>query len=330
MALFLSLLPERLLTDGVRLTPRFSLSKPEGLLISLKGFVSNTAANSLTMFDKTGPAAADVLATGAQPKGLALDQARELLYVALSGDNAIEVVEVNNAAIFGKVFLRPGDDPSEVVLGRDGRILVSINPGSHTASIVDTSSLTEVDRIRFNAAPVDIFPSAAGSRAFVLLPEINSIARLDFSTPRRTGVGTASLDETPLRGIASEDGTVIYLLTSFSSNLLVLDQATLSLRSRIYIGSGAQDLVEERGGLVFVAKRSGEIAVVDPSVGAIIDSFQASKGVRFMTLDTDQNALFTVYPQRGVIEKIDLVSKKTLGVLETGASPHAAAVMGER
>lgn len=328
--LFLTLLPERMLTDGFRLTPRFSLAKPQGLLISLKGFVSNSEINNLTIFDRKHNVAVDTLAMRGQPRGIALDQARALLYVALSGSNAVGIIEVNNAATVGMINLRVGDDPREIVLGRQGRTLISINPGSHSASIIDTLSLTEVDRLLFKSEPTEIFRSAVGARAFVLLPDTNSISLIDYSSPRRTEVLTVALDETPLRGIASKDGAALYLLTSFSSNLLVLDTETLTISNRIYIGSGAQALVEERNGLVYVAKRTGEIMIVDPSVRAVIDSFPVPKGARFLTLDESQNALFAVYPERGVVEKFGLTSKKSLGVMESGAGAYAAALMGER
>jgi DNA-binding beta-propeller fold protein YncE len=328
--LFLSLSPERLVTNGVIFTPKFSLWEPKRLLTNLKGFASNSGSDSLTIFNKRTPLATGSLHIGATPKGMALDQKKEWLYVALAGENAIGVVEVSNGVILGKVRLQFGDEPSELALSPSGNILVAINPGSNSASIIDTVSLIEKGKVRLASEPTGVFMGPEEGRAYVLQESSGTISVLDLAGQKV--VASGELEEFPFKGATNRNGTALYLISDFSTNLLVVDAATLAVTKKVFIGPGAVSIkADHRTGLVYIGMKDGMIAVVDPvSVLMLIDSFSLTGPVRHLTIDSEENALFAVLPQGGKLQKIDLVSKHPLGTLELEAGSHAVVVMGER
>ena len=330
VTLFLSLSAERLMTDGSRFTPSFLLSIPQRQLIDLKGFVSNSASDSLTVINKRLPEVVANLAVGASPEGMALDQARGWLYVALKDEDAVAMVEVSNSLTMGKIQLHYGDGPTELALSPDGRILVAINPGSNTASIINTSSLSEVSRIKFTSEPCDVVMGREGTLAYVLFANTNSIAVLDLTTPERVTVRSATLPESPRRGVLSRDGKSLYLVTGIGPDLLVVDTSTLAVTGRIFAGGSSLCLAVDRtSGLLYLGGKSGEIAVVDPTMGVLIDTFAASGPVVFLTIDYEENSLFAVLPEQQTVEKIDLVSKRLLGTVAVDDGAHAMVVVGE-
>lgn len=327
--LFLDLSPERLITDGFNFTPRFSVWQPERQLINLKGFICDTEANSISVFNKEKPEIIGTIATGRSPKGMALDQEREWLYVALAEDDVIDVIEVNNGKILGRVKLRSGDRPLDLALTPDGKTLVSINSGSNTASIIDTVSLFERSRINFSSDPVSVFMDISGTRAYVLHPMFNSLSVIGISSYQQKI--SVVLDEAPAQGDVSSDGKELYITTAFSPNLLVINAANLAITGRIYIGVGMLSVeVDAKTGLVYIGNKSGEISIVDPSQGIVIDSFELNGPVAHMTIDNEDNTLFALLPDNSEVQKIDLVSKKLLGVLNVGKGVSSVAVMGEK
>ncbi|RJX35037.1 MAG: YncE family protein [Desulfurivibrio sp.] len=328
--LFLSLSPERLVTSGVLFSPKFALWEPERLLPSLKGFASNSGSDSLIIFNKRTAQTVGTLHVGANPKGMALDQRRGWLYVALARENAIAVVEVSNGVILGKVRLQFGDEPCELALSPSGSTLVAINQGSNTVSIIDAASLFEKGKIRLTAEPTGVFMGPEEGRAYVLQGSSGTISVVDLAG--RKVVISKEVEEFPFKGAVNADGSLLYLISDFSAHLLVVDAASLSVIRKIFIGQGALSLkADHKTGLVYIGMQDGAIAVVDPrSALMLIDSFSLPAGVHHLAIDNEENALFAVLPQDGKLQKIDLVSKQPLGSLELENGGHAVAVMGER
>ncbi len=328
--LFLSLSADRIITDGAFFTPSFSLWKPQRTLVNLKGFVSNSGTQELTVFNKRAAQVLDSLRVGTSPGGLVLDQQRGWLYVALTGENAIAVIEVNSGAILGQVPLRFGDRPTELALSESGSLLVALNQGSSSVSIIDARALFEAGRVRLDAEANDVFLGPGENRAYVTHTNASLLSVIDLGS--RSLRRTLTLEEAPLDGVAGADGQSLYLINDFSAELSVLDAAALTPRNNIFVGNGAVSIkADNAGGLLYVGMEDGRIAVVDPRSMMAIDSFTLpAEPIRAMTIDNEENALFAVLPQSGRLLKLDLISKKVLGQLELGAGGHAVVVMGER
>lgn len=329
LTLVLSLSPEKIITGGFQFTPSFLLLKPNRQLPNLKGFASNSWSNNVTVFNKNTMEVVDRIRTGDEPKGLALDQNKGWLYVALAGEDAIEVIEVSNGEIQGRIRLIMGDRPVELALSSDGRTLISANYGSNTMSIINTVSLFEEGRVSFTSEPTSLLFSASGTQAYVLQSLANSLSAVSL-TQQEPGA-TVTLTESPDRAVISKDGKKVYVISGFSSDLLVVDPADFSVTSRIFIGNGAFSIkLDSKTGLLYVGKKSGEIAVVDPIALAVIDVFEVDGEAGFLTIDNEENSLFVVLPDKKRIQKFNLVNKKLLGTIEVGEGCYALVVMGER
>jgi DNA-binding beta-propeller fold protein YncE len=221
------------------------------------------------------------------------------------------------------------DEPVEIALSPDGRILVSANRGSNTASLIDTDSMREIERIRLPSEPTSVVMSPVQPRAFLLQPLSNTISSVDLY--RREIFATQTLEETPLRGAVSEDGTSLYVITKNSPNLLIVDSTSLSITGRIFVGPGAASIkLDPKTGLVYIGKRSGGVAVVDPSLGMPIDTIRVDGSAVALAIDDDENNLFVASSDKMAIEKMGLISQKVSGAIEVEEGCYAVVLMGER
>jgi YVTN family beta-propeller protein len=327
--LFLSLRPEKPVSGGFSFTPTFSLAKPRRQLKNLMGFATNTGSNVVSVFNKHTMEIIDTIATGSGPMGAVLDQRREWVYVALAGESTIAAIDVGTAKVFRRVRLHFGDEPVEIGLSPDGRILVSANRGSNTASIIDTDSLREIERVRLPSEPTSVVMSPAEPRAFLIQPLSNSISVVDLY--RREIFLTQALEETPLRGAVSEDGASLYVIAKNSPNLLVIDSTSLTITGRIFVGMGAASIkLDPATGLVYIGKRMGGVAVVDPSLGMPIDTFRVVGSAVFLAIDGDENNLFVASSDKEMIQRMGLISQKRSGAIEVEERCYAVVLMGER
>jgi DNA-binding beta-propeller fold protein YncE len=295
----------------------------------LLGFVTNSEDNVVYVFNKHTMEIVSAIATTSGPKGAVIDKRRDWVYIALAGDDAIEAIEVNTGEVLSRVQLNLGDEPTELALSGDGRILVSANYGSNTASIIDADSLREIGRVTLPAEPTSVVAGGSSGRAYALQPLSNAISILDSA--RGEIATTRIFDESPVRGALSLDENSLYVITRYSPNLLIIDAATLVLMERVYVGPGAVSIVVDRAtGLIYVGKKTGNVSVVDPSSLLPIDRFRIPGNVAYLAIDGDENSLFAVLTDRALVQKMDLVSKKVRGVVEVGDGSFAVVTMGAR
>ncbi len=222
---------DKSLRGGVRFSPVFSATIPGRPLATLTGYVTNYGANTITVFDKKSGEAVDVIQTGRGPAGIVLDQRLRKAYVVISGDDAIEVIDVAAGTIVNRIRLNPGDAPRDLALTPDGNILITANTGSNTISMIDPSSLVEFARIKVVNRPASVTVDRAGKRAYVFNTLSNNITVLDI--PNRVAVSTIPTESAPLRGDFTRKGDKFIIFHQWSPYLLVFDPVSLSQLKRV-------------------------------------------------------------------------------------------------
>lgn len=330
LVLFLSFRPAGAKTVGVNFIPVFSLMDARRVLTTLTGYVSNGESNTLSVFDKRSMEIANVISTGRRPQGIALDARRARAFVALMDDDAIQEIDVVEGKILQTLSLSFGDEPIDVALSSDGRTLVSANRGSNTASIIDATSLIEIERIAVGNRPVSAEITPSGRLVFVMNSYSNALSVIDLS--RNMLAGSVAVEGSPLRGAFSRDGRTLYVISQDSPNLTVVDTAQRAATRKIFIGMGAASLkVDTRTDLVYVGKKfGGEIAIIDPRASLAIDAIWIEGGAEHMTIDKEENSLFVLLPGKRLLQKINLTSKRSQSEIEVGDEAYELVVMGER
>ncbi|MBN2332759.1 MAG: hypothetical protein JXO49_01480 [Deltaproteobacteria bacterium] len=328
-ALFLTLLPENLVAQGYRFSPSFSLGVPRRLTRNFTGFASQTATHTVTVFNKRTMEVFCLLSPGTTPRGMALDDRSGRLYVALAGDDAVAVIDVDTLEEVGRVGLFFGDRPVELALAVNGDTLVAANQGSRTLSIIDTASLYERHRVQLNSEPAWVVADRSGRQVYVLQAMDNSVAIIDLASGVQ--LTTIVLDEVPEHGALSRDGNQLYVVGRRSGDLLVVDLQQLAVVDKIFVGGGSSAITaDSRTNLVYIGKQSGEVVLVDAAAQMVLDSCMVPGDVRHLAIDGEENSLFILSAGERLIHKVDLVGKQGLGRVETAEGGYSLVIMGAR
>lgn len=313
---------------GPGFSPVFRLFTSGRPVSGVAGFVSNYGSNDITVFDKSSKKVMAVIVTGAGPKGSALDERRRRLYVALSGEDAIEVIDSVTLDPLQKIRLNTGDNPRELVLAQDGALLLAVNEGSNTVSFIDPINYLEVKRVVVGNSPDSILLDRNGRRAYVFNNLSNSVSVIDIAG--RTVAGSFSTEPGPLRGQFNRKGDRLYIINGLSPFMSVVDPGTFSLLNRISVGSGVASIkVDTVTDQIYLGRSDGAtIDIYDPFSFLPFDFMTAEDGARYMTIDGQENNLLVV-GRKGLLF-MNLVSKKTVSEIDTGEDPVWVSVAGER
>jgi YVTN family beta-propeller protein len=325
----LTLEPGRSSEKEFAFAPAFAAAISGRPLPELLGVASVTGAHALAFFDKRTRLVAGVAPTGREPQGLALDPRGDRVYVAPSGDDQVQALDLVTGAALTTVRLQPGDRPREVGLTPDGRTLVVVNYGSNTASFVDPSALVELSRVPTGLQPSALLLDRSGRRAYVFNRGTSSMTVLDL--PTRAVVGTVATEPEPLRGAINLAGTRLYVVAAGSPTLVVYSLPDLKVASRFHVGLGATGVkVDTRTGLLYVARDQDRLDVYDPNSFLPVYSVDTPGAATLMVVDGSYNALFAVVPGERSVAVLDLVTRRPLAAMEVADEPYQAAVAGER
>lgn len=318
------------ITGGFSFSPSFSFSLPPRPLMNLVGYVTNQSSNNITIFDKKTIRAVGVIATGSKPSGMALDQRSGRAYVALSGEDEVDVIDMTAGDIVDRIKLNSGDKPHELALVPDGRILLICNRGSSTVSFVNPFSLLEVGRVNVGREPNSILIDPNGRRAFAFNTLSSTISVIDI--PNKAVVTTIATDPGPLRGQFNRRGDRLYVIHELSSYLTILNPLSLSVLRRVSVRMGMRSIkVDKRTDLVYLGKGNDILVeVYDPFSFVPVDSIRTEGGIIYMTIDGEENNLYMVNPETKSVLISNVVRKGTVAEMDVGEGPYWVTMMGER
>lgn len=317
--------------DRINFLPLFTVYIPDRPLLNLTGYVSSYGSDSVSVFDKRSGHVTSIILTGRGPKGMALNPTENKVYIALSEDDGIDVVDIPSGEVINRFRLNVGDRPEEVSLTPDGRFLLSVNNGSNTVSIIDPHSLIELERLKVGNEPNSLFIDCKGKRAYVFNKGSNTISVLDIPN-RALSFTITTQDHGPLRGHFNKKCDRFYVFFERSPYMSVIDSATLVELKKIYVGMGVSALkVDIRTDMLYVGKRyERRVDIYDPFSLIPVEYLDVGGGINFITIDNDEKRLYFLLPERRILKIIDIVSKKTYAEMDVGEDPFWVSVMGEK
>ena len=313
-----------------KFSPSFSIFIPGKPLAGLTGYVTNYASDNLMVFDKKAMQVVGVIATGRGPNGIALNQRLRRAYVALSSDDAIDVIDVTAEEVINRIRLNTGDNPQEPALTPDGRLLLTANSGSNTVSVIDPIGFIELSRINVGNSPNSILIDPAGRRAYVFNTLSNTISVIDIAN--KSIAATISTEPGPLRGQFNRQGDKLYVIHELSSYLAVINPLSLTVTNKIYVGMGMRVIkLDTKTNMFYMSKKHGSmVEVYDPLSSIPIDYIKTDGDTAYITIDGEENNLYLTIPETKTLMIVNTVSKKIVSKIDVGESPYWVTMMGER
>lgn len=309
---------------------RAAVLDPTSAAVALSGYVSIPRTATLAVFERRAKQVTALIPTGREPQGVAVDALAQRGYVALAGDDQVQVIDLATGHDLARFQLRTADEPGELALTPDGRVVVVLGVRSGTATFLDAQTGAVLERVAVGRDPGALVMGAGGRRAYVLNRDTNDLTVLDVGT--RTVAATLATDPEPVRAALNAAETRLYVVHRGSAYLKVLSLPELATVGRMFVGLGASAVrVDPRNDRVYVASEAeGRIQVIDPGSLVQVDSIELPGPASLLLSDELENALVAVIPSLGAVAYVDLTSRRVAGVIEVGSGPFQAAIIGGR
>lgn len=203
-------------------------------------------------------------------------------YVANTTDHVVSVIDTATDAVLATIPV--GNSPARVAVTRDGARAYVTNTGSDTVSVIDTLTNTVVATVAVAEAPSALAVTPDGAEVYVLasagvLQVIDTALIGTASEPVIAMISFGPPDAFEMSIAILPDGTRAYAVVSGS--LQVIDTATLTVQSSLYVGSSPSQLaLSPDGTRAYVTNAfgytefglDGQIVVVDTETDSVVDT----------------------------------------------------------
>jgi YVTN family beta-propeller protein len=283
-------------------------------------------------------AAYEVVATiptsevGSTPRGIAISATRNALYVAASGNNRLNVIDLSTNTRSASVTV--GTGPFWVDLGTNDDTAYVTNNGSGSVSVIRLSDDSLVGTVSVGSLPVGIAVASDDSVyvAHDISPAPNYVQRINGKTlvPDDTvQVNTGSLGIGVIDNTAPTDDTVV-VANQDSHTFQTIGSSPLAVAQATNTGAGSQPwgvAVLPSGTKYFVSLYGDDSVIrVDAATNTIDDTIAVGDGPTGMALSADGSRLFVANVLSNTLSVIDTSSGAVIQSVTVGSSPLGVAV----
>ena len=200
------------------------------------------------------------------PRGIAVDDAANLVYVALAGSNRIAVINSKNWQVQQLVPVK--STPEKLLWVADTQTLFMSSLREHTLSIVDLRIGMETATTDLNAIPQDMLYDPSRQQLLVSLQDLNQVVALDRSNKIVQRMNLTASQPTGLALDASRRR--LYVAVRYA--VLGLNADTGAELSRIPAPGGTDTLVlDSDDNLLYAAAGDGSVLSIDLNRGVAAD-----------------------------------------------------------
>lgn len=229
------------------------------------GYVANSGSNLISVVDLTAHREIAAIGTGEEPAAVRISPDGKTLVVANRHGNSVSVIDASSRTVRNVFEGCPGASDA-VILPDSSKAFVSCSAG-HQVMAIGLAKAGKPDRLEtlmdVGHAPLQLALKPDGGELFVSNSMSNTISEVVTNT---NDVGGAyMMGDTPVRGLVSNDNTLLYV-TNFSAQYVTvysIDDGK-RLAPSIHVGDGPNALAFSAAGhLLFVVdSRSGDVAVI--------------------------------------------------------------------
>ena len=309
-------------------------------------FVSNEAANSVSVIDPRSDSVIATLAPGQRPRGIRLVPGGRTLVVAVSGsprggpgvdesklppaDRSKDGLALVDLATRQVRRLPGGVDPENFDVAPDGRTIYVANEDGSAVAVVDVARDTVLATIPVGGQPEGVTVRPGHDEVWVTSEETGKLFVVD--TRRDSVTHVIPVGKRPRSVAFTRDGALAYAPAEVGRNVTVIDAARYAPVATIAVpGAGAKPmdaLLAPDDSLLYVSTgRGGTVAVLDTRARRFVASIPVGTRPWGMALSADGSRLWTANgPPGNDVSIVDLATRRVVGRIAVGRAPWGVAL----
>ncbi len=284
-------------------------------------FVTNERGDSVSVINGNSLVVEATIDVGDRPRGIGISPDGSELYVAVSEENKIKVIDPVSLKIMRE--FKAGSDPETFAVHPNGNIYIS-NEDDAKASVFDPKTGEQIAEISVGLEPEGVAISADGKRVIVTSESTNMlhvIKASDNTIEKNILVGSR-----PRAATFTKSGDVAYATAEISGEVVKIDMNTGEILKRGSSGdskSKPKDVVlnKDESVIYVAAGRANKVVVMDAETLEIITSIPVGKRVWGLAISKNGKRVFSTDGVSGTVSVIKTSSNEVIKTIKVGEFP---------
>ncbi len=272
----------RLVTIAIILTPFATYAKD-------RIFVTNEKSNTMSVIDAETRKVEHTIDVGDRPRGIGLSPDSSELYVAISEENKIVVLDPNSLKILRD--FEAGSDPETFGVHPNGNIYIS-NEDDAKASVFDPKTGKQLAEIKVGLEPEGVAVSPDGKRVIVTSESTNMLHVI--KAPENVIESNILIGSRPRAAVFTKSGDIAYATAEISGEVVKVDMNKAKILKTASLGDAKAKpkdviLAKDEKTIYVAGGRANKIIVMDADTLEIIKGIPVGKRVWGLAMSGDVN-----------------------------------------
>ncbi len=289
-------------------------------------FVTNEKGDSVSVINGSTLEIEATIDIGERPRGIGLSPDGAELYIAVSEENKIKVVDPKSLKILRD--FEAGSDPETFAVHPNGNIYIS-NEDDAKATVFDPKTGAQVAEIKVGLEPEGVAISPDGKRVIVTSESTNMLHVITASNnviEKNILIGSR-----PRAATFSKSGDIAYATAEISGEVVKVDMESGKIIKTGTTGdskSKPKDVILSKDEkVVYVAGgRANKVLVMDANTLEIIKGIPVGKRTWGLAISKDGKRVFSTDGVSGTVSVIDTDKNEVIKTIEVGKFPWGVVI----
>ncbi len=289
--------------------------------------VLNSDEASMSVVDRRTMTEIERIPVGREPHHLILTPDGKDLVVASTVTN--ELLFLDPVTARERKRVRNIVDPYQLGYSPDGKWFVTAAYRMNHVDIYEAKDLRLVKRLPLHSLPSHFTFSADSNFVFFTVQGSNQVAALDLA--KQEIVWTVDVGEAPAGIHVFPDQKRLLVGLTGEDAAVVVDIATRGVSKRIVTGKGAHNIFRmpaDDKRVLITNRVEGSMSIIDLEKLEVVDTIRVSGGPDDVDFSPDGKIAWVTQRWRRRVAAVELSTRKILGTVLVGRSPHGIYING--
>jgi PQQ-dependent catabolism-associated beta-propeller protein len=289
-------------------------------------FVTNEGSDDLSVINGKTLEVEATIPVGERPRGIGFAPDHSELYVAVSEENAIAVIDPATLKVLRK--FPAGSDPEAFAVHPNGHIYLS-NEDAGLASAFDPKSGTKVAEVQVGLEPEGVAISPDGKLVIVTSESTNMLHFI--SVPEHRIVQNVLVGARPRSAVFSADGKIVYASSEIAGEVSKISMETFKTMASVRFEDDKAKpmevmLARDQKTLYVAGGRANEVLLIDTDSMSVTKKIPVGKRVWGLAMTRDGSRVFTTDGASNAVSVIDTAKNEVIKQIPVGELPWGVVV----